>query len=323
MRALRGQTIAPLFLLTGCLTLAVPVLADREDPGVWLNRMSNAVKTSSYEGTVVRIRDGEAEALKVIHTFEDGVIREKVVAQEGDGLEIIRNGNEVQCILPDQKSVLVEQWNDQSTLFSTLPSSDIRFGSEYDVSIVREERVAGRQANLLAIRPHDEYRYGYRIWLDIETGFPLQTQLIGTDGGAIEQIKFAEIDLNKDIHASALLPSQSTENYRWLSQSNPHVTRSVETEWLCDNLPQGFRAISTHEEKVSNGDDYVVHILYSDGLAKVSVFIAALDDDDRQGESSVGGSNAYSAVVGDFHVTAVGKVPPLTLQQIATTMRGR
>lgn len=310
-------------LLGGVLAFASSALADSNDPNRWLDRMSKAVKTSSYEGTVVRIRNGEAEALKVAHTFADGVIREKVSAQEGNGLEIIRIGNEVHCILPDKKSVLVEEWNDQSTLFSTLPSRDIRFGSEYDVSIVREERVAGRQAKLLAIRPHDDYRYGYRIWLDTATGFPLQTKLIDVDGTAIEQIKFVEIDLNKEIHASALAPSHSTENFRWLNQANPHVTRSVETNWLSDRLPQGFRAISTHEERMSDGDEYMVHILYSDGLANVSVFIAQRGDDDPNGESSVGGSNAYSAVLGEHHVTAVGQVPAMTVEQIATTMRAR
>jgi len=321
MLFLRSQSLARPILLVGLLAGFSAAPADSGDPSEWLDRMGDAVKKTSYEGTVIRIREGEAEALKVVHTFADGVIREKVIAQEGNGLEIIRNGNEVHCILPDRKSVLVEEWDDQSTLFSTLPSSDIRFGSEYDVSIVREDRVAGRQANLLAVRPHDGYRYGYRIWLDIETGFPLQTQLIGTDGAAIEQIKFAEISLNKEIHASALAPSYSTENFRWLNQSNPHVTRSVETEWVSANLPQGFRAISTHEERMTDGDQYVTHILYSDGLANVSVFVARLEEGDSQGESNVSGSNAYSAIVGDHHVTAVGKVPAMTVEQIATSMR--
>lgn len=316
----RHKRARPIFGL-GLLLIFTAAHADSRDPSVWLDRMGEAVEKTSYEGTVIRVRNGEAEALKVVHTYADGVIREKVVAQEGNGLELIRNGNKVHCILPDRKSVLVEEWNDQSTLFSTLPSRDIRFGSEYDVSLVREDRVAGRSANLLAIRPHDNYRYGYRIWLDVETAFPLQTKLIDTDGAAIEQIKFAEISLNEEIHASSLAPSYSTENFQWFNQSDPHVTRSVETEWASTDLPPGFRAISTHEERMTDGDEYVTHILYSDGLAKVSVFIAQLNDGDAEGPSNVGGSNAYSAIVGDHHVTAVGKVPALTVEQIATTMR--
>jgi sigma-E factor negative regulatory protein RseB len=323
MVLLQRQTLSEFVLVCTSLLIAGPALAASDEPMDWLNRMGAAVQQTSYEGTVIRIRDGKAESLKVVHQVADGIIREKVVAQEGNGLEIIRNGNEVHCILPDRKSVLVEEWDDQSTLFSTLPSSEIRFGNEYDVSIVREERVAGRQTRLLAIRPHDGYRYGHRIWLDTATGFPLQTQLIGDDGTAIEQVMFAEISLNKEIHASALAPSYSTDEFRWFNQSNHHVTRSVDTDWVCEDLPRGFKVISTHEEKMPGSEAFVTHILYSDGLANVSVFIAQSGDSDSQGPSSLSGSNSFSAIVGDHQVTAVGEVPAITVEQIATTMRPR
>ena len=292
-------------------------------PQDWIDRMGDAVQVTNYAGTVVRVRDGKVDTFKVVHTVKDGVVREKVVIQDGNGLEIIRNGNEVHCILPDRESVLVEEWSNQSTLFSTLPSSDIRFGNEYDVLIKDFERVAGRKSAKLAILPHDNYRYGYRIWLDRATAFPLQTQLIGDDGVAIEQFMFAEISLNKEIDASALAPSYSTEEFRWFNQSNHHVTRSVDTDWVCENLPRGFKVISTHEEKMPGSEAFVTHILYSDGLANVSVFIAQLGEGNSQGPSSVSGSNSFSAIVGDHHVTAVGEVPAITVEQIATTMRPR
>lgn len=311
-------------LAAGQLVCADVALAQRTGPNDWLNRMSTAVQSTSYEGTVIRIQDGRAEALKVVHTVDDGVIRERVVAQEGNGLEIIRNGNEVHCILPDRKKVLIEEWDDQSTLFSTLPSSEVRFGSEYDVSIVREERVAGHRAILIAIRPHDSYRYGHRIWLDVDTAFPLQTQLIGDDGSAIEQVKFADISLNQEVHASALAPSVSTENFNWLTQPSRHSRQTIQTEWRSDDLPLGFRAMSTHEERLP-GSEHVTttHILYSDGLANVSVFVAPAEADVKAGPSRVGGTNSYSAVIEGHRVTAVGEVPAITVKQIATTMRPR
>lgn len=307
-------------LVAGQFCCSAAALAERVDPNELLNRMGSAVQNTSYEGTVIRIQDGKAEALKVVHTISDGVIHEKVVAQEGNGLEIIRIGNEVHCILPDSKSVLVEEWDDQSTLFSTLPSSEVRFGSEYDVSLVREERVAGRQTILLAIRPHDTYRYGHRIWLDTETAFPLQTQLIGEDGTAIEQVKFADISLNKEIPASALAPSISTENFRWLAQPSRHASHEVEADWTSDDLPPGFRAVSTHGETMPGSDEVVTHILYSDGLANVSVFVTSQVKASASGPSRVGGSNSFSASVDGHQVTAVGEVPAMTVEQIATTM---
>lgn len=320
---MRGAVVKTLLwpaLLAGQLGCASVALAERIGPNEWLGRMGAAVQGTDYEGTVIRIQDGKAEALKVVHSVADGVIREKVVTQEGSGLEIIRNGNEVHCILPDSKSVLVEEWDDQSTLFSTLPSSEVRFGSEYDVAIVREDRVAGRRAVLVAIRPHDGYRYGHRIWLDVETAFPLKTQLIAEDGSAIEQVMFADITLNGEIQASALAPSYSTENFRWLDAPSRHVSRDVDTEWQSTDLPRGFRAVATHGETMPGSEEVVTHILYSDGLANVSVFIAATDEGGRTGPSRVGGSNSYQAIVDGFQVTAVGEVPAMTVEQIAMSM---
>jgi sigma-E factor negative regulatory protein RseB len=301
------------------------VLAERTEPNEWLNRMGAAVQLTSYEGTVIRIQDGTAESLKVVHTVSDGIIREKVVAQDGNGLEIIRKGNEVHCILPDSKSVIVEEWDDQSTLFSTLPSSEVRFGSEYDVSIEREERVAGRQAILVAIRPHDGYRYGHRIWLDAETAFPLKTKLIGSDGAVIEEVMFADIALNKEIQASALAPTMSLDEFQWLTQPSRHTARAIDTEWASDDLPQGFQAISTHAEVLPGSEDVMTtHILFSDGLANVSVFVAPAGDGDAvSGAWRVGGSNSFSTVTEGNRVTAVGEVPDVTVEQIATTMRPR
>jgi sigma-E factor negative regulatory protein RseB len=260
MTSLRHQ------LLISLLAVSSAVSAQDLLPHEWLDRMASAVQTTDYEGTVIRLQNGKVEALKVAHVVADGVVHEKVIIQEGNGLEIIRIGNEVQCILPDKKSVLVEEWNDQSTLFSTLPSSDIRFGNEYDVAVVREERVAGRKAALLAIRPHDEYRYGHRIWLDIETGFPLQTKLIDNDGEAIEQIKFADISLGQEIHASALAPSISTEDFRWFTQPQRKIIHASESPWDNGELPAGFRVVSTHEEELPGREARVTHLLYSDGL---------------------------------------------------------
>ncbi len=301
---------------------ASQILADDAvTPQDWIDRMGNAVQVTNYKGTVVRVRDGEVDTFKVVHTVKDGVIREKVVIQDGNGLEIIRNGNEVHCILPDRESVLVEEWNNQSTLFSTLPSSDIRFGSEYDVLIKDFERVAGRKAAKLAILPHDHYRYGYRIWLDTETGFPLQTQLIGDDNNPLEHIKFADISIQQDILSSALASSYSTESWKWYTEPRQTMRREVESDWVADEAPPGFRLVSTQQKILPDAEVPLTHIIYSDGLVTVSVFIAPVTGKKKAGGSSVGASNSYSIVIDDYRVTAVGQVPQITVEQIAKSMR--
>jgi sigma-E factor negative regulatory protein RseB len=315
--------IRQLWIAAAAITLSAGSAAwgQDESPHVWIDRMADAVESANYEGTVIRVQDGKVETLKVVRIVNDGVIHEKLVVQEGNGLEIIRSGNEVQCILPDKRSVLVEDWNNQSTLFSALPSSDIRFGSAYDMSIEREDRVAGRKAVQIAVRPHDEYRFGLRIWLDIETGFPLQTDLIGHDGGTIEQVKFADIQLNSDIHASALEPSVSTDNFQWFTHPKRQISREVASPWTSGDLPPGFRVVATHEEALAGRDAKVVHILFSDGLANVSVFVEPVGKKKIAQRSRVGSSNSYSVEVDGHQVTAIGEVPSATVEKIATSMR--
>ncbi|HEX5787595.1 MAG TPA: MucB/RseB C-terminal domain-containing protein [Woeseiaceae bacterium] len=310
-----------LLLACGLANASVAATPDNASPREWLQRMSRAVQTTDYEGTVIRISDGRAEALKVAHSVEDGVVREKLIAQEGNGLEIVRVGKEVHCILPERRSVLVENWTEKSTLFSTLPGSDPQIGSEYDLRIVSEDRIAGRKAVELAIKPHDEYRYEHRIWLDQATGFPLQTELVASDGSAVDQVKFADIRFGREIDEKDLAPSYSTDNFKWYAPPARSVTPVVASEWENDDLPAGFELVSAQRESLPAAGREVMHLLYSDGLASVSVFIAENAGEPVAERSTQGASNTYSLLADDVRITAVGEVPAVTVERIARGMQ--
>ena len=316
------------FLIAAAVGCAGPAWADSAAPAAWLDRMSSVVATMDFEGTVIRRRDGQAEALKVVRKIVDGVAHEKLVTQEGNGLEIIRYGNEVHCILPDRKSVLVDFWSGGSTLFSALPSSEVSVGREYDLSLVREERVAGRSAMLLAVRPHDGYRYGHRVWLDQETAFPLRAEIVGSDGALLEQLKFADVKLDTEIPAQALQSSFDLEGFTWYPEPARSDAVEVETNWVSDDLPAGFRVLSATNEVLSDADVAVTHIMISDGLANVSVFIAdssnpTVAEHTVLGNSAVVGnsSNSHSVESDGYLVTAIGEVPAATVRRIANSMR--
>ncbi len=308
-----------ILLVVGLFGTAAADVGD--SPLEWLQRMSRAVQSTDYEGTVVRVSDGKAEALKVAHSVADGVIRERLIAQEGNGLEIVRVGNEVHCILPEARSVLVEEWTDQSTLFSTLPSRELQIGVEYDVRLVSEARVAGRKAVKLSIKPHDEFRYEHIIWLDHATAFPLQTELVSANGVPVDQVKFVDIRFEREIDENDLNPSYSTDNFTWYTQPRRSVTPVVESPWQNDDLPAGFRLAWVQAERVPGTEQDVTHILYSDGLANVSVFIT--DDTGAQvaERSTTGASNTYSTLQDGVRITAVGEVPPVTVERVARAMR--
>jgi len=75
--------------------------------------------------------------------------------------------------------------------------------------------------------------------------------------------------------------------------------------------------------------DPVSHLVFSDGMASVSVFVEVetkktttqtQDGQEVTEESArVGSSSVYSTVMGGRKVTAVGEVPPETVRSIATS----
>jgi sigma-E factor negative regulatory protein RseB len=311
----------------GCLT-AVLVLSpamvygeDNSAPAEWLRGMSRVLSEIDYEGTVIRRQNGKSEALKVVHKIIDGVVHERLVTQEGNGLEIIRVGDEAHCILPDRKSVLIESWDDRSALFAALPGDDIRFGAHYDLSVVREERVAGRAAVLIAVRPHDQFRFGHRLWLDRETAFPLRAELVDHNGELIEEIKFADIRLGDLVSRDALKPSLSLDDFTWYAEPARSPPIPVEADWVSDDLPAGFQVMSMTIEKFPGAEAPVTHIIYGDGLASLSVFVAMNSEQAVAGQARVGSASSFSTVSDEFRITAVGEVPQETLKRVASSMR--
>jgi len=97
----------------------------------------------------------------------------------------------------------------------------------------------------------------------------------------------------------------------------------VNSDWISNDLPAGFRVVSTQQEVLPGSGESVTHILFSDGLASVSVFVAEHADKNVAERSRFGASHSYSTVAGDHRITAVGDVPAITVEQIATSMQAR
>ena len=66
----------------------------------------------------------------------------------------------------------------------------------------------------------------------------------------------------------------------------------------------------------------LLHMVYSDGLASVSVFIEKNEGEAKhiQGALSMGAVNAFGNAVGDYFATVVGVVPAKTVQSMAESL---
>lgn len=306
-----------------CMLVVVAVDAIAQDARTWLDRMNRAVEELNYEGTFVHEHGGRVENLYVVHRNEDGRIGERVLSLDGVGREIIRRGDNVECILPDRETILIEDTKRVSPLVSALPDGATEVDGSYELKLYRTARVAQRPTRVIGIKARDDFRYGYMLWLDEDTAMPLKSQLRGADGKVVEQILFTDFKVLETVPASALEPVTNTEGFKLVrTQGGPTGPAADDMRWRASRLPPGFKLSVATQRRIAGSKYPVGHLVYSDGLATVSVFIEdpKTTADVAEGFAKVGGTNAYSLTLNGRKVTAIGEVPRQTVHSIATSL---
>jgi len=329
-RSERGNAFALSSLFTLALAIAGSALAD--EPGKWLERMNEALMTRNYDGTFSHVQGGRVELLRIIHRVQNGAVSERLVSLDGSGREFIRTGSNLACYLPDKRTVLVENRPAQESLLSGFPTINDQTASFYDIKEVAQKRLNRRTTHVIEVIPKDEYRYGYRLWIDDSTAMPLKTELCDSHGNVIEQVVFSSLTLSAKIPDAAFKPEVSTEGFQWLRSdaTPPKDAAPVDTVvWEALKLPPGFKMTVRKAQTLPGSSNLVDHLVFTDGLASVSVFVeikpqqpADSTDDGPVDESArVGSSSAFSTVIDGHKVTAVGEVPPATVRFIANSVQ--
>ena len=295
------------------------------EPKEWLERMNHALTSRNYVGVFTHMRGDRAETLRIIHRVRGKDVSERLLSLDGSEREFIREGNELTCYFPDKRLVLVERRSPDGPLLGALPALGNGDKLQYEIRGGERERLLGRTTRVVALHPRDEYRYGYRLWIDEETSMPLKTQLCDQSGRVIEQILFSNIDLPERIPDSMFKPLVDASNYRWLRADRQVAATSATPPalWEAMRLPPGFRMSIQATQSLPGSKEPVAHLVFTDGVASVSVFVEPRKADSaaQQGPARVGSSSAYSTIVDGHQVTAVGEVPPNTVQFIATQVK--
>jgi sigma-E factor negative regulatory protein RseB len=313
-------------------SLVVASVAAAQEPRLWLERMNQALTARNYDGVFSHWQDGKVEMLHIVHRNQNGAITERLASLDGSGREFIRTGNELTCYLPDKRTVLVEtQSGEEGPLLAGFPTFDEKSADFYDIKELTRTRLNRRNTRVIAVTPRDEFRYGYRLWIDESTAMPLKTQLCDTRGRIIEQVVFASLTLASRIPDSAFKPEVATDGFQWLRSTprppGPEPANTSSALWSALKLPPGFRMTVRSREVMPGAQDPVAHLVFSDGLASVSVFVETRSEvlpADQQavaGVANVGSASAFSTVIDGHKVTAVGEVPPATVRFIASSVK--
>jgi sigma-E factor negative regulatory protein RseB len=313
----------PALWLLAVFALGVGGTASADDEARrWLMEMNQALSGRNYQGEFVHRGHGPLEKLRIFHRVRDGHIAERLISLAPNGREVVRHDAELQCFLPDQQTVLVETRPDRGSLLGTVPNFDAGVEENYRMEFTGRIRVLGRATRVIAVLPKDGYRFGYRLWIDEETKMPLITELCDATGRQLEEVLFTSLEMDGPLPDAAFKTALDTSRFNWVRQSAaPPRATQADLPWQLQRLPPGFRLSASGEQHLPGSEQPVMHLVVSDGLASVSVFIEGPPTPPRQpmeGQGRVGSASAYARFVDGHQITAVGEVPPQTLEYIAS-----
>lgn len=316
-------------LLAGAIALSLSLPAMADDTVDWLVKMSEAARSGTYQGIVVYRGNDTLETFRVTHRDQNGTELERVQSLNGTARDILKQGNQVICLLPRDRRMTASRPPTPKGIFPQLTAERIKLMTQlYQLADLGEARVAGRVCRGIAITPRDEFRYGYEMWADTQTAVPLKVNLIGRDGSTLEQMMFTEVEFPASIPDSAFEMPKDDANREVVTRTLPSPGAPVPetaaaSSWTLDNLPPGFKVTMRDVRVLPNNRGTVEHLLISDGISAISVFstqhnLSALPP---RPMSQIGAVHAYGRVVGTARVTVVGEAPAATIRMIGDGLR--
>jgi len=289
----------------------------------WLQRIYSASEKLSYAGTFVYQQGQRVETSRIVHVVDSSGPRERLETLDGVPREIVRSGDEVVCYLPASMTVKIDKQPGRRP-FPAILSEQLKDVSEnYTVKKGEIERVGGYSCQVLTLEPKDRMRYGHRLWADLSTGMLLRAKTFNEKNELLEQFAFTQIKIGGAISRDQLKPRYFRQSKDWRIEDSGAIRANLaESGWTIRSKPPGFRTIAELTRTVG-GTEGVGHIVLSDGLAAISVFIEPATSKrpvPQAGPARQGAINVYARPVGNYWVTVVGEAPAESVKYVANAV---
>ncbi len=285
--------------------------------------MHEATRTLNYEGIFVYQRGDHLESMRLIHRYADGAEAERLISLSGPAREVIRQGDRVTCVYADSDAARGAAKAPPRDLIGIGFSAPVdKLDDNYRITVDGQDRVAGRPSTVVAVTPVSPDRYGYRLWLDEQSKLLLKSAILDGGGHALEQMQFTSLEVHASLAADMLRPELSGPSFDWQTDAEAKSSEGVATDvggWKVSWVPAGFEFKERSLQRMGAREAPIDHLVYSDGVAMVSIFVEAVADVTRalRGRSSRGAVNAFSRLADSHQITVVGEVPAATAQKIA------
>jgi sigma-E factor negative regulatory protein RseB len=239
-----------------------------------------------------------------------------------DGMprEIVRTKDTVRCYLPGMRLVKVDRRTERG-FPALLPERITALARHYDISLGETRRIANYDCQAVVLTPRDNLRYGYRLYADVNSGMLLRAVTVDASGEPVEQFTFTQLTIG-GVTREMVRTRHASRDWR---VEDAHAAPAQLAGWgLTSELP-GFQKIVELKRRLGESRS-AGQVVYSDGLAAVSVFIESLEGRSeavRTGLSSMGAIHIYRREVANHMVTVVGEAPAASVQSIANAVEYR
>jgi sigma-E factor negative regulatory protein RseB len=311
-----------LAVLFAALCWAGSSLADGStDALTWLSRMAASSQRLGYAGTFVYQAGKHSETSRIVHLSDASGEYERLEALDGTPREVVRSNGEVSFYLPNERILITDR-----VIVRRFPAwggvTPAALTENYKLRLGGTDRVAGLDARMVVLEPRDGYRFGHVFWVDPTSGLMLKSRMTDANGDPVEQFAFSEVSIGGSIDRDRLRSryAQDASNWRVINARGESL-RAEDSTWRFQNSLPGFREISMVRRPLQREGVDALHMVFSDGLATLSVFIEPLAgrrDKPVAGASAAGPTQIYKRIVaGEFLVTALGEVPAAAVKRIA------
>jgi len=303
-------------------TLVAPGGAWSNEAETWLRNMHQAVETLNYDGTFVFIHENVMDTMRIIHEYNESGVRERLISLTGEAREVIRDGDVVTCIWPASKVVVVESSDSGHGLSMVIPDDIDELNVHYEFAVSGSSRIAGHSCKYVTILPKDELRYGYRFCIAEESRMLLKSEMLDATGDTIEKLMFTSIEFPASIAEDQFQASISPDGFTWhtVGSMGHHATMKPDPNWHIRKMPPGFVLSINNKRPIAASSQPVQHMIISDGVASISVFISKSTDDIDEGLTPHGVINTYAKTLRDHQITVVGEVPDNTVRMIGESI---
>ena len=308
-------------------TQAEPVLSgDNRDAQGLLRTIQSAAQKLNYSGTFIYQQGSQVRTSRITHLVEGKNELEKLEVLDGQPREYIRSNDEIICYVPDTKTLLVEKRVTQDVFPAIIAANADTLSEHYTIRKGDTGRIAGYDCQSVILEPKDDLRYGYRLWAEKTTGLLLRAQTVNEAGEVVEQISFTQLSIG-NIDRNRVKPS--FPNTRGWRVENAVMSQVDLSSWNVKRLPPGFRKTRELKRMVSDtpvqpgaapSQREVSQIVFSDGLAAISVFIEPGTQSRTEGSLQQGAMNVVGKRQGEFWLTIVGEVPSTAIRQVANSI---